>query len=131
MLLVEDDADSRAMLGAVLEAHGASVTACAGAEDALQAIGRIDADIVVSDIGMPRMDGYAFDRALREWERASGRDAVPAVALTAYARSEDRTRALAHGFQMHVAKPVQPSELVAIVRTLHGWRAPAADQALP
>ena len=131
VLLVEDDADSRAMLGAVLEAHGASVTACAGAEDALQAIGRIDADIVVSDIGMPRMDGYAFVRALREWERASGRDAVPAVALTAYARSEDRTRALAHGFQMHVAKPVQPSELVAIVRTLHGWRAPAADQALP
>jgi len=131
VLLVEDDADSRAMLGAVLEAHGAAVTACPGAEEALQVLARIDADIVVSDIGMPRMDGYAFIHALREWERTNGRDAVPAVALTAYARSEDRTRALAHGFQMHVAKPVQPSELVTIVRTLRGWRSPATDQALP
>ncbi|HEY4581265.1 MAG TPA: ATP-binding protein [Lysobacter sp.] len=130
VLLVEDDADSRAMLGAVLEAHGARVTACAGAEQALAALPGAQADIVVSDIGMPRMDGYAFLHALREWERTNGRAAVPAIALTAYARCEDRTSALAHGFQMHVAKPVSPSELVATVRSLHGWRA-SAEQALP
>ena len=81
---------------------------------------------------MPGMDGYDFVRALREWETSEELDAVPAVALTAYARLEDRTRALASGFQVHVAKPVQPSELVAVAQTLRRWRAPAgAGHAVP
>ncbi|TZF91495.1 hybrid sensor histidine kinase/response regulator [Cognatilysobacter lacus] len=120
--LVEDDADSRAMLAAVLEAHGARVTACASAVAALEVMNASGPGLVISDIGMPGMDGYAFIRALREAEQAAGRDAVPAVALTAYARAEDRMQALAHGFQMHVAKPVQPSELVAVAQSLCGWR---------
>ncbi|GAB1596661.1 ATP-binding protein [Lysobacter sp. PAGU 2638] len=132
VLLVEDDADSRAMLASVLEAHGASVDACASAHDALVAVRVHPPCLVISDIGMPGMDGYDFVQALRAWEHASGLDAVPAVALTAYARLEDRTRALDSGFQVHVAKPVQPSELVAVAQTLRRWRAPAsAGQAVP
>jgi signal transduction histidine kinase/ActR/RegA family two-component response regulator len=128
VLLVEDDGDTRSMLAAVLEAHGARVTACATAEAALQVMCAMTPDLVISDIGMPGMDGYAFINALREAEQADGRAAVPAVAPTAYARAEDRMQALAHGFQMHVAKPVQPSELVAVAQSLSGWRAqpPAA-----
>jgi PAS domain S-box-containing protein len=124
VLLVEDDTDTRAMLAAVLEAHGARVTACASADAALRAMHAAAPDLVISDIGMPGMDGYAFIRALRDGEQAAGRDAVPAVALTAYARVDDRMQALAQGFQMHVAKPVQPSELVAVAQSLCGWRAP-------
>ncbi|AXK72984.1 response regulator [Lysobacter sp. TY2-98] len=127
VLLVEDDADTRAMLASVLEAHGAEVDTCASARDALEAARRHHPDLVISDIGMPGMDGYDFVRALRDWEVESGLDAVPAVALTAYARLEDRTRALASGFQVHVAKPVQPSELVAVAQTLRRWRVPAAS----
>ncbi|WP_133480120.1 ATP-binding protein [Cognatilysobacter segetis] len=128
VVLVEDDPDSRSMLAAVLEAHGARVTACASAIAALAALAEATPDLVISDIGMPGMDGYAFIQRLREEEQATGREAVPAVALTAYARAEDRMQALAHGFQMHVAKPVQPSELVAVAQSLCGWRAaPAAS----
>jgi PAS domain S-box-containing protein len=126
VLLVEDDADTRAMLSAVLEAHGAHVTSCASGRAALDVMHDARPDLVVSDIGMPGMDGYAFIQALREAEQAAGRDATPAVALTAYARTEDRMQALAHGFQMHVAKPVQPSELVAVAQSLCGWRAAAS-----
>ncbi|WP_133500374.1 ATP-binding protein [Cognatilysobacter terrigena] len=126
VLLVEDDADTRTMLASVLEAHGATVDGCASAQAALEAVRRHHPDLVISDIGMPGMDGYDFVRALRDWETSEELDAVPAVALTAYARLEDRTRALASGFQVHVAKPVQPSELVAVAQTLRRWRAPAA-----
>jgi PAS domain S-box-containing protein len=124
VLLVEDDGDARSMLAAVLEAHGARVTACATAEAALQVMCAMTPDLVISDIGMPGMDGYAFIQALRAAEQAAAQDAVPAVALTAYARADDRMQALANGFQMHVAKPVQPSELVAVAQSLCGWRAP-------
>lgn len=77
--------------------------------------GTFSPDVVLSDIGMPKRDGYDFIRRLREHSSLAG---VPAVALTALARAEDRTRALNAGFQAHLAKPVAAAELVAIVRSL-------------
>ena len=74
-------------------------------------------DVIVSDIGMPLMDGYQFIRELRKRPPNQG-GRTPAVALTAFARSEDRTRALIAGYQMHVAKPVEPAELLATVASL-------------
>lgn len=115
VLLVEDDADSRRMLQIVLETQGARVRACASAAEALEAAQARPADVVVSDIGMPGVDGYAFIRMLRDSEAHAGRPATPAIALTAYAQGSDRERALAAGFQRHVAKPVHPAELLAIV----------------
>jgi CheY-like chemotaxis protein len=76
-------------------------------------------DVVVSDIGMPNEDGYAFIRQVRALGPQGGGD-VPAVALTAYARSEDRMRSVLAGFQMHVAKPVAPAELITMVASLVG-----------
>jgi PAS domain S-box-containing protein len=122
VLLVEDDADSRALLRSVLESHGAMVVACESATEALGIAAGYQPGVVVSDIGMPRLDGYEFIKALRRQEAASGSPPVPALALTAYARAEDRMRALAAGFQLHVAKPVQPAELVSVVGSLRGWQ---------
>lgn len=118
VLLVEDDADSRAMFESLLMAHGAEVQACASARQALAQASESAPTLVISDIGMPGMDGYDFIRAFREMEAASGRTTTPAIALTAYARTEDKHRALAEGFQMHVAKPVQPASLVGIAQAL-------------
>jgi len=122
VLLVEDDNDARHLLATVLQSHGAQVDAAASAQEGLQAFATFAPTVVVSDIGMPGTDGYAFIRELRRQEVEARRPAVPAVALTAYARVEDRMRALSEGFQMHVAKPVEPAELVAVVATLKGWR---------
>lgn len=118
VMLVEDDPDTRLMLASVLEAHGASVQACALAADALACVDDFAPMVVVSDIGMPGMDGYAFLRTLHAHQAQAGQGPVPAIALTAYAGADDRQRALDAGFRRHVAKPTQPSELVALVRTL-------------
>jgi CheY-like chemotaxis protein len=118
VLLVEDDDDTRTMLASVLLGHGAQVRACGSAAEALDATAQLAPTLVISDIGMPGMDGYDFIRAFRLREAAHGDGRVPAVALTAFARDEDRRRALAEGFQLHVAKPVQPAELVSIARSL-------------
>jgi PAS domain S-box-containing protein len=122
ILLVEDDDDARHLLASVLEASGATVEACASAEEAMTIALGLQPEVLISDIGMPGTDGYAFIDALREAERAATRDPIPAIALTAYARVEDRMKALTHGFQMHVAKPVEPAELLAVVSSLRGWR---------
>jgi CheY-like chemotaxis protein len=74
-------------------------------------------DVMVTDIGMPGEDGYSLMHRVREWESARGAH-IPAVALTAYGRVEDRMRALSAGFQMHVTKPVDPDELVAVIMSL-------------
>jgi PAS domain S-box-containing protein len=118
VLLVEDDADSRRLLQIVLEAQGAQVYACGSAATALEAAQARPVDIVISDIGMPGTDGYAFIRMLRDQEARAGRAATPAIALTAYAQVSDRERALESGFQRHVAKPVHPAELLALVSEL-------------
>ena len=117
VLAVDDDADALALLKDVLEAAGAVVATAASASDALDAIGAFKPDVLVADIGMPDMDGFELIRRIRALDDPKLRD-VPAAALTAFARSEDRTKALQTGFEMHLAKPVDPGELVASVATL-------------
>lgn len=129
VLLVEDDADARTMLSMVLLGHGAEVVACGSGAEALEVTARFAPTLVVSDIGMPGMDGYAFIRAWRMREAGGDGAPVPAIALTAYARDEDRRRALAEGFQVHMAKPVQPAELVAMACSMCGVTGPATAPA--
>lgn len=120
VLVVDDEEDARQLIRAVLEQCKAEVTAVPSASDALQAIERLQPDILVSDIGMPGEDGYTLIRRVRGLPPESG-GRIPAIALTAYARVEDRMNVLSAGFQMHVPKPVEPAELVAIVASLVGW----------
>ena len=117
VLVVDDEPDARALVKRLLENCEAVVTTAASASEALEALRREKPDVVISDIGMPGEDGYALIRMIRALPPDEGGD-VPAVALTAYARSDDRTRALLSGFQSHVAKPVEPTELVATVASL-------------
>jgi signal transduction histidine kinase len=119
ILVVDDEPDTRDLLATTLESCGARVTTVASVPEALSELDRARPDVVVSDIGVPGEDGYSLIRRLRARAAEQGGN-VPAVALTAYARAEDRVRALAAGFQMHLAKPVDPAELVASVAALAG-----------
>jgi CheY-like chemotaxis protein len=119
VLVVDDEADARSVVVAVLEGHGAEVTAVSSAAEALREIEQHPPDVLVSDIGMPEQDGYSLIRAVRATLKKSP-TALPAAALTAFARMEDRTRAMLAGFQSHVAKPVEPEELLIVVATLAG-----------
>ncbi|HET9532120.1 MAG TPA: ATP-binding protein [Blastocatellia bacterium] len=116
LLVVEDEADARELLVTMLEQRGAQVRAVATASEALEAIKHSKPDLLLSDIEMPGEDGYSLIRKVR----LLGGDvsAVPAVALTAHTRVEDRTRALSSGFQSHLAKPVNPGELIAVIARL-------------
>lgn len=117
VLVVEDEADSRDTLCWILRLHGAeSIPAASGAE-ALDLVQSARADILVCDIGLPDQDGYRLLKKIRQLPRAAG-GAIPAVALTGYARVEDRVRALDAGFQTHASKPIEPAELVAVVASL-------------
>jgi PAS domain S-box-containing protein len=113
LLVVEDEADTLEFLRRLLTTHGATVLTAASAPEALSLVRKETPDVLISDIGLPEMDGYDLIQRVRR-EPSPARD-VPAIALTAYARSEDRTRALRAGFQAHLAKPVEPSELVAMI----------------
>jgi len=117
VLVVDDEPDSNAAVQAVLARCGAEVRVAGSVEHALEIFGRWRPHVVVSDIGMPGEDGYALIAQLRARAPEHGGN-VPALALTAYARTEDRVRTLAAGFQMHLAKPVDPSELGAAVARL-------------
>ena len=119
VLIVEDDDDARALVARVLEGQGAFVKAVSSSPEALDVLEKERIDVLLSDIEMPGADGYQLIRELRLRPSQQG-GAVPAVALTAYARTEDRLRALRAGFQLHLAKPVQPSELVTVVASLAG-----------
>jgi PAS domain S-box-containing protein len=121
VLVVDDDADALAMVRDILEAAGASVTGVASADAALAHLAVQRPDVMVSDLGMPYVDGFELMARLRQDSHARGRG-VPAAALTAYARSDERRRALLAGFQMHLSKPINPVELVEAVRTLSGVR---------
>jgi CheY-like chemotaxis protein len=117
VLALDDEADALTLLRVVLEASGAQVVTMSSPTAALEAIEQARPDVLVVDLGMPGMDGFEFISKIRASTNPLVRD-VPAAALTAFARSEDRTRALRSGFEMHLAKPVDPGELVASVATL-------------
>jgi len=121
-LVVEDDDDARALVEKVLTGQGAVVRLASTAGAALEVLGREPIDVLLSDIEMSGTDGYQLLRELRLRTAAQG-GVVPALALSAYTRTEDRLRALRAGFQLHLAKPVQPSELVAVVASLAARRA--------
>lgn len=118
VLVVEDDDDSRALLAAMLGHSGATVMAVESARGALEALESRVPHVLISDIGLPELDGYGLMRAIRSLPEPFGR--IPAMALTAYARSEDRRLALLAGFQLHMAKPVDRDELCAAVASLAG-----------
>jgi PAS domain S-box-containing protein len=117
VLVVDDDEDARGVLSAVLGSYGAEVTTATNAAQALEILAADSPNVLVSDINMPGMDGYELIRRVRAMERERG-GKIPAVALTAYARAEDRVRALQAGYQMHVPKPIEPAELEVVVATL-------------
>jgi CheY-like chemotaxis protein len=119
IVVVDDDADGRTLTALVLAQAGASVKAVASAREALHALEVQPAEALVTDIGLPDEDGYALLRAIRQRE-ADGGGFLPAIALTGYARDEDRRRVLAAGFQGHVAKPVEPAELIATIAAVAG-----------
>src|SRR5215475_8109606 len=119
VMVVDDEAETRDLLTAMLTRRGAEVKACASAAEALEEIERWRPSVLVSDIGMPDEDGYTLIGKLRALGPERGGD-IPAVALTAYARSEDRMRALASGFQVHVPKPIEAGELVVVIASLAG-----------
>jgi signal transduction histidine kinase/CheY-like chemotaxis protein len=114
-LFIDDNEDARALVRTALESAGAHVDLAASAEEGLALFDAERFDIVLSDIGMPDMDGYDFVQRLRARPRGA---AVPTIALTAYAGVDDERRALAAGFQRHVSKPIDPGELVGIVRSV-------------
>lgn len=117
ILVVDDEADTRDLLRTVLEMRGGAVITAGTAAEALAAFENSEFDILISDIGMPYEDGYALIEKVRSLPDETARR-IPAVALTAYARIEDRVRVLAAGFQVHLPKPVEPAELAAVVASL-------------
>jgi PAS domain S-box-containing protein len=117
VLAIDDEPDALGLLRTVLEAAGAEVVSASSAVAALQQIADVRPDALIVDLGMPQMDGFDFIKHIRESNDRAVRE-TPAAALTAYARSDDRTKALQCGFEMHLAKPVDPGELVASVVTL-------------
>ena len=119
VLVVDDQADARDVIRRVLAECDASVLTASTADEALMVVEEQRPDVLVSDIGMPDVDGYDLLRRVRMLGHARG-GRLPAIALTAFARSEDRTRALRAGFLAHVSKPVEPAELVATVASVVG-----------
>jgi CheY-like chemotaxis protein len=117
VLIVDDEPESLLLLSTVLTQCGASVKTAASAEEGFARVKEWRPDVIVSDIGMPGEDGYSFMKRVKTWNRKAG-TWIPAVALTAYARAEDRMKALASGYQIHVPKPVEPAELIAVLISL-------------
>jgi signal transduction histidine kinase/ActR/RegA family two-component response regulator len=126
MLVVDDEADGRDMLAHLLATHGARVIAVGSAEEALASLEADTPDILVSDIGMPRVDGYELMRRMRRSDRPALRG-LPAIALTAFARLGDADKARAAGYSAHIAKPVEPGELIMAVRKLTAKVRPSGD----
>ena len=117
ILVVDDEADARALMRRLFEDCRATVLEASSAAEALSLLRSARPDVLVSDIGMPGESGYMLIRSIRVLPPDAG-GATPAVALTAYARTEDRMQAILAGFQHHVTKPVEPAELIAMVASL-------------
>ena len=124
LLVVDDDEDTRLLLNDILADRGAVVTCVSSAREALTALQRGRLDVMISDIGMPEVDGFALMQQVRRLPRDEGGH-TPAIALTAYSRSEDAVRALAAGYQLHAVKPVNAAVLLASIAALAGKRAPS------
>jgi CheY-like chemotaxis protein len=116
VLVVDDEADARELVATLIQSSGAEVRTAGSVDEALAVLEHSPVDLLVSDIGMPEQDGYALIRAVRARERGTAH--LPALALTAYAREEERTKALEAGFQVHVAKPFDPPELLSRIADL-------------
>jgi signal transduction histidine kinase len=119
VLVVDDEADTRDMLRAVLEDCKMEVITAGSASEALELVTRLRPDVLLSDLGMPEEDGYSLIAKVRALPAERG-GRIPAAALTAYVRAEDRMKVLRTGFQLHVPKPIEPAELVAVVMNLAG-----------
>ena len=113
LMIIEDDEDTLEMLRATLERHGFRITACESAEETLRLAPENSVDLIISDIGMPNMDGFEMIRRLREIENY---ERVPAIALSGYASRKDINAALAAGFDAHMSKPVDPRELLKLIK---------------
>jgi CheY-like chemotaxis protein/two-component sensor histidine kinase len=119
VLVVDDDLDALQLVKRILEIAGATISIARSASEAMERIFAARPDVLICDLGMPDEDGYSLIWKPRILEEIQG-SALPAIAVTAYARSEDRTRAIGSGFQNHLAKPVEPAELLAVVARLAG-----------
>jgi len=119
VLVVDDEPDARALVKRLLEDCKAVVSTAASAAEALEKLQAERPEVLISDVGMPTSDGYQFMRQVRALSEEQG-GKTPALALTAYARVEDRIQAIRAGFQMHVPKPVEPAELITMVASLAG-----------
>jgi PAS domain S-box-containing protein len=117
VLIVDDEPESLFLLSTVLTQSGAYIKTAASAVEGFKEVKEWRPDVIVSDIGMPGEDGYAFIKRVKNWTHENGLR-IPAVALTAYARAEDRMRALASGYQLHIPKPVEPAELITVVESV-------------
>jgi CheY-like chemotaxis protein len=114
---VDDEEDALSLVAEVLRDRGAEVHAATSAREAFEMFEKVRPDVIVSDIGMPDEDGYTLIRRIRGMPPERG-GRTPSIALTAYARKEDAERAFAAGYQKHVAKPVEPEQLVSLVANL-------------
>jgi CheY-like chemotaxis protein len=120
VLIVDDEPDARVLIKRVLEECDCHVVPVASMAEALTLLGERAFDVIASDVGMPGGDGFQFIHAWREIEAQRSVRRTPAIALTAYARPEDRRRALLAGFQAHIAKPVDVSELLVLIASTAG-----------
>ena len=118
VLVVDDQADARVLLQTMIGAAGARVDTAASADEARSLIATRRPHVLVSDIGMPREDGYALIRSIRQADEAAGRSRLPSIAVTAYASQDDRLRALGSGYDRHVTKPVDPAALLQTIAAL-------------
>jgi CheY-like chemotaxis protein len=119
ILVVDDEADARDLMAIRLRQYGADVITASSAEAAMEALAQEGPrpDLIVSDIAMPGEDGYSLMRRVRELDPEQG-GGIPAIAVTAYSRTEDRVQAMAAGFQMHISKPVNASELATAITSI-------------
>jgi len=121
VLVVDDEQDARRLISEALTQCEAAVFTSANAEEALELLAKHKPDVMISDIGMPGKDGFQLIREVRSLSAAQG-GTTPAIALTGFAHSEDRTKAMLAGYQMHLSKPVEALELIAAVANLTGWK---------